>query len=71
MKELRPHRKKEPRPQDHMLADFLRAPTAEAKRAVIERSSDSYLDITGVYETGEMRWRRVEIDVARPTSEEK
>jgi len=38
---------------------------------IIERSSDSYLDITGIYETGEMRWRRVEIDVARPTSEEK
>jgi hypothetical protein len=42
MKELRPHRKKEPRPQDHMLADFLRAPTAEAKRAVIEQFNALY-----------------------------
>ena len=42
MKELRPHRKKEPRPQDHMLADFLRAPTAEAKREVIERFNHLY-----------------------------
>jgi hypothetical protein len=39
---LRPHRKKEPRPQDHMLADFLRAPTAEQKRAVIERFNELY-----------------------------
>jgi hypothetical protein len=42
MNELRPHRKKEPRPQDHMLADFLRAPTAEAKREVIERFNHLY-----------------------------
>jgi hypothetical protein len=42
MKELRPHRKKEPRPQDHMLADFLRAPTAEQKREVIERFNQLY-----------------------------
>jgi hypothetical protein len=42
MKELRPHRKREPRPQDHMLADFLRAPTAEAKREVIERFNTLY-----------------------------
>jgi hypothetical protein len=40
--ELRPHRKREPRPQDHMLADFLRAPTAEAKRAVIEQFNALY-----------------------------
>jgi hypothetical protein len=40
--ELRPHRKREPRPQDHMLADFLRAPTAEAKRAVIEQFAPHY-----------------------------
>jgi len=39
---LRPHRKKEPRPQDHMLADFLRAPTAEAKRKVIENFAPYY-----------------------------
>jgi hypothetical protein len=31
------HRKKVDRPQDRMLADFLRAPTAEAKREVIEQ----------------------------------
>ena len=42
MKELRPHRKKEPRPQDHMLADFLRAPTAEEKRRVIEQFNHLY-----------------------------
>jgi hypothetical protein len=39
---LRPHRKKEPRPQDHMLADFLRAPTAEEKRRVIEQFNELY-----------------------------
>ena len=39
---LKPHRKREPRPQDHMLADFLRAPTAEQKRAVIERFAPYY-----------------------------
>jgi hypothetical protein len=44
--ELRPHRKREPRPQDHMLADFLRAPTAEAKRAVIERFAPLYFLLT-------------------------
>jgi hypothetical protein len=42
MKDLRPHRKREPRPQDHMLADFLRAPTAEEKRRVIERFNTLY-----------------------------
>jgi len=42
MTELRPHRKREPRPQDRMLADFLRAPTAEAKRAVIEKFAPHY-----------------------------
>ena len=42
MTELRPHRKKEPRPQDRMLADFLRAPTAEDKREVIERFNHLY-----------------------------
>jgi hypothetical protein len=41
-KYLRPHRRKEPSPQDHMLADFLRAPTAEQKRAVIERFNELY-----------------------------
>lgn len=42
MNELRPHRKKEPRPQDRMLADFLRAPTAEQKRKVIEQFAPHY-----------------------------
>jgi hypothetical protein len=42
MNELRPHRKKEPRPQDRMLADFLRAPTAEQKRKVIEQFNHLY-----------------------------
>ena len=46
MKELRPHRKKEPRPQDQMLADFLRAPTAEEKRAVIEKFAPYYFALT-------------------------
>jgi hypothetical protein len=41
-KYLRPHRRKEPTPQDHMLADFLRAPTAEQKRAVIEKFNELY-----------------------------
>lgn len=30
------------RPQDQMLADFLRAPTAEQKRAVIEQFNTLY-----------------------------
>jgi hypothetical protein len=34
--------KKEPRPQDRMLADFLRAPTAEQKRKVIEQFNALY-----------------------------
>ena len=42
MTELRPHRKREPRPQDRMLADFLRAPTAEQKRKVIEQFNALY-----------------------------
>jgi hypothetical protein len=46
MKELRPHRKKEPRPQDQMLADFLRAPTAEQKRKVIEQFAPHYFALT-------------------------
>jgi hypothetical protein len=41
-KYLRPHRKKEPSPQDRMLADFLRAPTAEQKRKVIEQFNHLY-----------------------------
>ena len=46
MNELRPHRKKEPRPQDRMLADFLRAPTAEQKRKVIEQFTPFYFALT-------------------------
>jgi hypothetical protein len=46
MKELRPHRKKEPRPQDQMLADFLRAPTAEEKRRIIEQFAPHYFALT-------------------------
>lgn len=42
MNELRPHRKKVDRPQDRMLADFLRAPTAEQKRKVIEQFNTLY-----------------------------
>ena len=41
-----PHRKKEPTPQDRMLADFLRAPTAEQKRKVIEQFAPFYFALT-------------------------
>lgn len=34
------------RPQDQMLADFLRAPTAEQKRAVIEQFAPHYFLLT-------------------------
>jgi acetyl esterase/lipase len=40
------NRKKELRPQDRMLADFLRAPTAEQKREVIERFAPHYFLLT-------------------------
>jgi hypothetical protein len=40
------HRKKVDRPQDRMLADFLRAPTAEQKREVIERFAPLYFAVT-------------------------
>ena len=55
MNELRPHRKREPRPQDRMLADFLRAPTAEAKRAVIERFAPHYFLLTPTKENQDER----------------
>ena len=55
MNELRPHRKKVDRPQDRMLADFLRAPTAEAKRAVIERFAPHYFLLTPTRETKDER----------------
>jgi hypothetical protein len=41
-----PHRKKVDRPQDRMLADFLRAPTAEQKREVIEQFNTLYFLFT-------------------------
>lgn len=37
---------------------------------VFSRGTDSYLDITGVYETGEMRWHRVEIEVEQTEGDE-
>lgn len=40
------HRKKVDRPQDRMLADFLRAPTAEQKREVIEQFNTLYFLFT-------------------------
>jgi hypothetical protein len=43
---LRPHRRREPSPQDRMLADFLRAPTAEQKREVIEQFNQLYFLLT-------------------------
>ena len=43
---FKPHRKKEPSPQDRMLADFLRAPTAEQKRKVIEQFNTLYFLFT-------------------------
>ncbi len=39
---FKPHRKKIDTPQDRMLADFLRAPTAEQKRKVIEQFNHLY-----------------------------
>ena len=36
---------------------------------VFSRGTDSYLDIAGVYETGEMRWHRVEIEVEQTEEE--
>lgn len=38
----RDKQRKTSRPQDQMLADFLRAPTAEQKRAVIEQFNTLY-----------------------------
>jgi hypothetical protein len=52
---LRPHRKKEPSPQDRMLADFLRAPTAEAKRKVIEQFNALYFLLTPTRENQDER----------------
>lgn len=37
---------------------------------IFSRGTESYLDITGVYETGEMRWQRVEIEVEQAEGEE-
>lgn len=49
------HRKKEPSPQDRMLADFLRAPTAEQKRRVIERFAPHYFSLTPTKESQDER----------------
>ena len=38
--------RKTARPQDRMLADFLRAPTAEQKRKVIEQFAPFYFALT-------------------------
>jgi hypothetical protein len=38
--------RKTTRPQDRMLADFLRAPTAEQKRKVIEQFAPFYFALT-------------------------
>ena len=54
-KYLRPHRKKEPSPQDRMLADFLRAPTAEQKREVIEQFNHLYFLLTPTQENQDER----------------
>ena len=58
MNELRPHRKKVDRPQDRMLADFLRAPTAEQKRKVIEQFAPHYFSLTP---TKEIQNEQVEV----------
>jgi hypothetical protein len=42
----RDKQRKTARPQDQMLADFLRAPTAEEKRAVIEKFAPHYFSLT-------------------------
>ena len=55
MNELKPHRKKVDRPQDRMLADFLRAPTAEQKREVIEQFNALYFLLPPTRETEDER----------------
>ena len=55
MNELKPHRKKVDRPQDRMLADFLRAPTAEQKREVIEQFNALYFLLTPIKENEDER----------------
>jgi hypothetical protein len=50
-----PHRKKIPTPQDRMLADFLRAPTAEQKREVIEQFNALYFLLTPIKENEDER----------------
>jgi hypothetical protein len=46
----RDKQRKTPRPQDQMLVDFLRAPTAEQKRAVIEQFAPYYFALTPIKE---------------------
>jgi hypothetical protein len=52
---LKPHRRKIPTPQDRMLADFLRAPTAEQKREVIEQFNALYFLLTPIKENEDER----------------
>jgi hypothetical protein len=47
--------KREPSPQDRMLADFLRAPTAEQKREVIEQFNHLYFLLTPTKENQDER----------------
>jgi hypothetical protein len=49
------HRKKVDRPQDRMLADFLRAPTAEQKREVIEQFNALHFLFTPIKENQDER----------------
>jgi hypothetical protein len=49
------HRKREDRPQDRMLADFLRAPTAEQKREVIEQFNALYFLLTPTKENDDAK----------------
>jgi hypothetical protein len=51
----RDKQRKTPRPQDQMLADFLRAPTAEQKRKVIEQFNALYFLLTPTRETEDER----------------
>jgi hypothetical protein len=51
----RDKQRKTPRPQDQMLADFLRAPTAEAKREVIEQFNTLYFLLTPTKENQDER----------------
>jgi hypothetical protein len=47
--------KRVPSPQDQMLADFLRAPTAEQKREVIEQFNALYFLLTPTKENDDAK----------------